>query len=278
MAHVYADLTTFKKYLTDLSDSFGSDSDADLLNALESASRTVDGHCNRTGPDHPMSGFGPRLGTNRYDGRWGSELALEDDLLSVTTVVGGSGTLVDETDFFKGPYDRAPYRYLTSPLPFNLTPWWTYTRRAVTVLGKWGYQDVTVLATAVNDVAGIANVTTTTTITTDAALIPGQTILIDAEQLYVRSVNLFTSSMDRAVNGTAAAAHLDNAPVSYFQYPSNVTRATLAIAQRRRKSRDAGLSGDFGGAAGMPTSIMPDRTERWILDDFLNDFKFALVA
>ncbi len=276
MAHVYADLNVFKAYLTDVAADFGSGSDADLLLALESASRTVDGHCKRTGPDHPMSGFGPRLGTNRYDGGFGNELYLDDDLLTITTVTGGSGTVVDETAFYKGPYDRPPYRYLLTPSNISGTVWYNVNRRAISVTGKWGYSDQAVLATQLN--GALAAVTTTTTITTDAAVVPGQTLLIGTEQLYVRSVSGLTASCDRGCNGTTAAIQADDSPVSFYQYPANVTRATLVIAQRRRKSRDAGLSGDFGGVAGMPATAMPDRTERWILDDYLSDYKFALVA
>lgn len=276
MAHVYADLTAFKQYLVDDATSMGTGSDPDLLIALESASRTIDAHCQRTHKDFPMSGFGPRLGVNRYDGTYSGDLELKDDLLTVTTVTNGSTTLTDNTSFFKYPYDAPRFRYLLSPTVTPSLIWTNTNRRAISVTGKWGYQDVQVLCSQLN--GALAAVTTTTTITLDTAVIPGQTLLIGSEQLYVRSVSGLTASCDRGCNGTTAAIQADDSPVSRYQYPANVVRCCLVIAGRRRKSRDAGLSGNFGGVAGMPTTFDPERSERWVLDDYLNEFKFALVA
>lgn len=270
--HVYAHLDAFKSYLVDVATNFGNSSDTDLLLTLESASRTVDGHCKRTGPDHPMSGFGPRLGTNRYDGVSGSELPLEDDLLALTgSVTVGGTSLTDESSYYKGPYDRAPYRYLAAPSRTGI--WWATIRRAISVPGKWGYSDDPLSLTTLN---GALDSSATSVVLT-AAAVPGMTLLVDAEQMYVRSIATVTATVDRGVNGTTAATHLTLAPVSYYRYPANVTRATLVIAQRRRKSRDAGLSGEFGSGV-TPTTANSERTERWLLNDYLSDYMFSLVA
>jgi hypothetical protein len=51
----------------------------------------------------------------------------------------------------------------------------------------------------------------------------------------------------RGQNGTTAATHLASAAAAIYLYPAEVTDATLQIAQRRWKARDAGADGSYGG-------------------------------
>jgi hypothetical protein len=105
MSHTYAPLTAFKDYIRDGgSGGTATTNDARLLAILESASRAVDHYTDRSVFG---SGFGPRLGTNRYDGNGSNVVPLDDDLLTVTSITlldapaGSSlGTPVADTDYY----------------------------------------------------------------------------------------------------------------------------------------------------------------------------------
>src|SRR3990170_2543849 len=100
--------------------SLGTTNDTLLLGVLASVSETIDDRLERSGFG---SGFGPRTGTNRYDGAGGSKLRLRDDLLTATTVTlldstesATTQTPVADTDYYllnaDGTYEPAPYRTL----------------------------------------------------------------------------------------------------------------------------------------------------------------------
>lgn len=276
MAHTYATLAEFKKYLRDQGDTLlGANNDALYLSFVEDASRSVDDHCRRTDYAFPMSGFGPRTGTNRYDGislyadsyqLAGTCLKLGDDLLSITSVTvrdsptGATRTLTDETHFLKVPYDRTPYRELVIHEDSSAT--WGLGHRGNDVAGKWGYQDVRDSLTAT---AAIILTTTETTVTVSAAaeFSAGQTLLIGSEQLYVRSTATTVLTVDRGVNGTTAAAHGAAAAISLYRYPQQVYTTTLRLAHRRWRTRDSGVTG-ADGSGDVPMHPMLD-SERSIL-------------
>lgn len=256
MGHTYATLDELKRFLGDTVAALGTDGDEDLLRKLEGASASIDEHCQRTDGRFTMSGFGPRIGTNRYDNPDDEELDLDDDLLSATTVAvtqswGGSPvTFVENTDFWCEPADRTPYRELEL-VPYVRTGWMSI-ERGISVTGKWGFQDSRV---AITTLAAAVTTTTATTISlTAAAASPGMTLLVDSEQMYVASVATTTATVRRGVNGTTAATHLISATVERYLYPSLVVDACLALAQARRKGRDAGLMGNYGGVGPAPAT------------------------
>src|SRR3954462_15311536 len=83
----------------------GTSNDTLLLGVLASVSSTIDDKCERSAFG---SGFGPRTGTNRYDGSAGNCLRLRDDLLTVssitlrlsTTATAVSPAPVADTDYY----------------------------------------------------------------------------------------------------------------------------------------------------------------------------------
>jgi len=280
VGHCYANLDQFKRYLVDVPGDYGNLNDDRLLRALLAASRKIDNHCSRTGYGYVVSGFGPRLGTNRYNGPGGRSLDLQDDLLTLTSVavldsVGSTPqTYTDETDFYKGPFDVAPYRSLD--LHGNGQTTWYSARRGVSVVGKWGkldqHEQLGILSTAVTS-------TTATTIHVSVEPSPGHTFLVGSEQQFVRAVDTHSgggwdATVVRSANGTTATTHLVSAQVDVYTYPPEVTECCLVIGQRALKSRDAGLTGDFGGLGGVPTQTHRD-TERSVLREYL--WPYAMV-
>lgn len=243
MTHTYASVEDFRRYLIDGGDATWTQSDTLLLTLLEGSSRRIDEWSDRS---RFGSGFGPRLGTNRYDVPDGDTLDLEDDLLIISSVGtidtfgGGTVTLVDETDVLKLPYDTAPYRSLV--LVSDAGASWGGAQRGNLVTGTWGYSNETyALGTG-----GTLTSSATSLILTGGSAYAGQTLLIDSEQLYVTASG-GTATVVRGVNGTTAATHAASAAVSAYRYPREVVTATLQLTARRHRMAQAGITGDFGG-------------------------------
>ncbi len=257
MPHTYATVDEANDYITSGGSTKFTGEAAPIkalkLSILESVSRRIDYVCHRSSFG---SGFGPRIGTNKYDGDGGSDILLRDDLLTVTTLgaatqFGGTPTtLVVDIDYlllnadgYTGPPWRKVRRQTAgAPLTFGFGP------RLVSVLGVWGYQDVTVPSTTTM-ASGFAASTTGTTFTTSATptIQPGHTLLVGTEQMYVRSVVTTTATVVRGVNGTTAAVHPDGSALAVYQYPGGVHDVALRLFMRRWKSRDAGADGTSGG-------------------------------
>lgn len=274
--HCYANVAQFKRFLLDTGTDFGTASDDDLLNTLQSASRSADAHCQRGGV---LPVFGPTVVTRRYTARGGTCLDLGVDFYSITGVTAipsfGSApiTYTVETDFYLEPFDGPPYRSLTLISGGQGT--WYGTVRGVTVTGITGKHSETQAYGTLS--GGISATVELLTMVSPPS--PGHTLRIGTEDLYVRAVNEnetlgYDVTIARGANGTTAAIHSDAAPVSVYVYPAEATRATLVLGQRRRKSRDAGLTGDFGGGP-VPITINRD-TERNILREYL--WPHALVS
>lgn len=258
MSHTYASLPALKDFIRDGGAAgTATTNDARLLAILESSSRAVDRFVDRS---HFGSGFGPRQGTNRYDGHGSAEVCLDDDLLTVSSIAlldapaGNSlGTPVADTDYYlrdrSGHYDTPPYRDLV----FHQYGSITYTGvgpRVTSVTGKWGYQDV---QSSVGTI-GTATNSQTTVVLSGGSAYAGQTLIVDSEQMYVTAFAGGTATVQRGVNGTTAAVHSAGAAAAIYLYPSEVADATLQIALRRWKARDAGADGSYGGGQ-LPTQV-----------------------
>lgn len=218
--HVYAPLPAFKAYLS--GGNVGTDRDTSMLAVLESASRSVDGFCNRG------SGFGPVLEARTFTSTSSTTpLLLGGDLLSITTLT------VDDDD--QSPAElTARTRSLTGYIG------------EVVIDGVWSYDYIAQPTGALDD--AVTAETTTWPVADGSLFSVGQTLLVDDEQALVLSIATDNLTVVRGVNGTTADDHLDEAAVSVYLYDASVVDATLRVALRRWKQRDAGLTGMFGGA------------------------------
>lgn len=248
MGHVYADLDEFKKFNSG-GDPGDTRNDAMLI-VLESASRAVDGFCRRG------SGFGPEIATRSYSGH-GQTLHLRADLLDIDEVTVG-GTITTD-------YTVDDPRTLTGPFGY---------RSAVTVEGTWGYWDahaeVAMLAVAMTDIDTEATVD-------DASLVNvGDVLLIDTEQVLVTAKTGDVLTVRRAENGTTGDAHDYAAAVDAYRYPAEVVDATLRVAQRRWKARDAGITPVYGEGPGLPGTANMD-TEASIMRMAVGHLRFSIV-
>jgi hypothetical protein len=249
LRHVYATLA-------ELNDTLTTGGAAALTNAgnnarklvmLDEVSRLIDAKA------HRGSGFGPWVGTKRYDGNRKDTLWLRADLVSLTSLSisptqgGVAVTPTVETDFYLaglGGYE-APYRKLIlhgegSPATFGTG------YRTIEVVGTWSYPYRTrVLAATVSEVLDTSETGVDVSASTEFS--PGMVMLVDSEQMYVTTVATNTLTVERGVNGTTAANHLTAAPVTIYVYDPSVHTLALRLAEKRWKARDAGADGTDGG-------------------------------
>lgn len=213
--------------------------DATLARLLEAACREVDG------PECAGRSFFVETGVRYFDAprevvQVTSPVLLVDDLLTVTGfATDEDGSRAYATVWTEGTdYDLEPHNEWPKTA-VQIGPWSTKTwpgyARGIRITGTWGYGDGA--GPSPWSAAGItATVATTagTTLTLSAGGVvkAGHTILVDTEQMFVRSVTesgTVTAVVERGVNGTTAASQ--NAKVvSLARYPSDVVRAALYLA------------------------------------------------
>jgi hypothetical protein len=240
------------------------------LGVLESVSRLIEARMERSAFG---SGFGPRTGTNRYDGCGRNYLRLVDDLLTVTSITilastgaASSTVLVADTDYYlldgNDGYSSGPYRKVL--LHQQGVSAFGSGFRVTDIVGSWGYQDEKYVSTT-TVASGLASDATVTTFTTSATptIEVGHTLLIGTEQLYVTGLSSTTATVVRGVNGTTAAVHANASAISVYRYPRQVSDVALRLFVRRWKARDAGADGSDGGGA-MP-SVSPQEGEDTII-------------
>lgn len=225
------------------------------LGILESISRLLESKMERSDFG---SGFGPRTGTNRYDGAGRNYLRLHDDLLSVTTIkiLGATGdltqtTLAADTDYYlldgNDGYGPAPYRKVL--LHRQGVSAFGSGFRVTDIAGSWGHSDERYVSTTTVS-SGLASDATATTFVTSASptIGVGNTLRIDSEQLYVTGLSSTTATVVRGANGTTAAVHANASAISVYRYDRRVVDVGLRLFLRRWKVREATTDGMDGGS------------------------------
>lgn len=266
--HTYASVAQLKDYLRDNGASeVDPAQDAFRLSRLESASRRVDEYCDRSAAlaEGSWTGFGPRIGTNRYDGSGELSLRLGDDLVSIASITRADSTggtpvaLVADTDYYIQPYGGPPYRTIRL-IELGLGPAWGL--RIWAVAGTWGGPGYGTLQADCSVASGLAADATTRSFILSASpdVSPGNTLLIGSEQLYLSGLNGTTATVVRGANGTTAATHPDTSTISVYTYHTSVVEGSLQIATRRLRASQAGLSGAYGGGD-VPDA--PQRETEW---------------
>jgi hypothetical protein len=282
MANAYADLATLKS--PSLLNVSVDDHDGRLLGLLGSASRWIDGYCDRH--------FAPRHGRLIFDGSsdgsGGDSLAVPD-LIEVSSIsVGlGSGRRSEWSadDWTLYPLNAEPDEpwgrpYTRIKVAAGSTRRFVGGHEAVIVDGVWGYNRRLVNSGwLVADMAPVGSGETSIAVAARSGVTPlavsaGHTIRIGDEQLYVTSadrtggVATATLVVERGVNGTSAAAHASARAASLFRYPDAVAEACLLLASSWWRQRDAA---PFSAAVEHQTSESAgvDRAVQRLLEPFL---------
>lgn len=213
--------------------------DADIVRAVERASRFAESFCHR----NFHATFGVRY-VRRHPRACASELLLPEDLATLSEVrVDEDGddtyelTLVENTDYWverdNDLDSNTPIMQLVlNPNGTQLSSWPT-RYRAVKLTGLWGYSYELESSTLTTNGA-LTAVATSVTVSASAAnlIYPGDTIVVESEQMEVTAVSTVTLTVVRGINGTTAATH-DTAKTVYLRrYPRDVERAVSADAAR----------------------------------------------
>lgn len=253
----YAAYATLAQLKTDLGISDTTD-DTLLLRKLEAASRAIESSrygCARH--------FYVKTATRTFTAGASSHLLLPVgyDLLSITTLK------TDEDDDWD--YDNTWATTDYHLYPFNEFPKWkifvksggdySFPRQeeGVQLVGLWGYGDgysATPYEADTTTAEELDASETAVDVTSGTNINAGNTILVESEQMYVQSKSSNTLTVVRGVNGTTAATHATAKTLSIYRYPDQIREATLRLASRLAKLRDA----PFGlvGAADMGTAMI----------------------
>lgn len=216
MTNAYVSLTTFKG--SGVLNISGTAEDTRLFQLLEAASRQIDSFTRRhfysvTATKH-LSGNGMR---------W---LLLPHDLIVVTSLKedtnrdGTHETTWATTDYVLWPHGANPTGGLDVARPFTAIEVDQRSTGAQDVFlpgqqmyelaARWGYWERTEdVGTDVDEGSGVTAAATTIVVDDATQLNTGDTLLIDAEQLYVigRNTGTNTLTVRRGINGTTAATH-----------------------------------------------------------------------
>ncbi len=279
MTNAYCDLATLKS--GGALNITGAAHDARLLALLEESSRWIDAFCNRH--------FYLLHATRRFDGGGGRQLQVPDlaGVTSLKTLKGGEGRESGEpagagvgvgeiwgADDYRlyplnaepgQPWGRPYTRLLVNP-DSSAKSRFPQGSATVEIAGKWGFQEVTAdSGTVIKDNSPIGPsdtrlmVKAATAANADAvALSAGHTLAIGEEQLYVtgQSGQLEAElTVQRGVNGTAAASHNAGAAVAVYRYPTAVAEACLQLASQLWNDRGytpIAAGGSRSGVGGGP--------------------------
>lgn len=200
-------------------------------------------------------------------------LTIFEDLASITTLLvddDANGTyeltLVENTDFW---VERENDLDTNTPITLlRLNPdattvqiySWPTRKRAIKLTGLWGYS-YELEDTTIDTAEALDTTETDVTVSATAAslIFPGDTIVIDSEQMAVTAVASVTLTVVRAINGTTAAAHDTAASVYVRRYPRDVERAVSERVVGLRWDVQSGyagmasLTGDPSVSAGRTT-------------------------
>ena len=240
----------------------GDGGDGRLLSLLEGVRRMVDRRCNRY--------FSVLEATRRFDGDGRTRL-LVPDLVSIDE--SGVRTYEDMDGVFERTWGAGDYVLL----PLNADPVsrgnsgsrpytsvavsggavrerrWPAGPGTVQVAGQWGWWRH--LRRAAGTVERVPDTEATVVAVSDRdGIHAGVTVLVDSEQMYVRSYSGGSLTVVRGVNGTEAAAHDGGAPVGVVEYPGPVVEAVVLQASRLQR-RMAGAVGPPEGGGGLDEDV-----------------------
>ncbi len=230
---------------------------ARLLAVLSAASAQIERGAGRR--------FSPRAAAIQHDYTSPLELLLDDDLLELTSLTNGDGSAISLSDVITVP-DNFPASLLrlTGNSAFF---WYLSTVQAISVTGIWGWHDRpaemwrnssdTVQNNPLS--SGATSITVSDADGADAETETprfqvGHLLKIESEFVRVVAVNTATNVLTvlRGVNGTSAASHVLNTPISTYQPPADVNQLVLRWASWLYKEPD---SAEF---AAVPDTLLND--------------------
>lgn len=178
----------------------------------------------------------------QYDRRTGDcILRLPDSLLSVTSLTF-TGTALASTDYYLAPQDSCPAREIAlySGGSYTLP---SASTASIVLVGIWGYHPA---PSAMWKVSGatvqsnpMTDSATTFTASSSTPLEVLQYIRVDSEYMLITAINTSTHvvTVERAVNGTTAAAHTQNTAIYTYEPVEDIADECARLAIRRYQLR-----------------------------------------
>jgi len=227
----------------------GTGYDVRLRGVVEAVSKEIDRYVVRT--------FQPQVRTRTFDGD-ASTLLLVPDLIAVTTLKednnedGTFDTTWNANDYILRPlnadptedYGRPYTSIMVSPKSNGTQDEFLAGPQRYEIDGTWGWNAVTRLS-AVAASGSLDSTGTSLTVDT-AGLEPGQTIIIDSEQIYIRETATTAITAARGVNGSTAGTHGSRSAINYYVYPEPIVEAAIIQAARLWKRKDSGFADQIG--------------------------------
>lgn len=224
--------------------------DAALLRIMGAVSRGIDRGLNRI--------VYSQLATRYYTGNGKLRLPLFDDVQTVTTLKVATGadpatfdtTLVADTDYYLTPDNRdwEPATAIeANPYSTSIGLPFPPGRRRVQLVGRFGYSALSeATGQTVQNATEITAGGTALTVTSTADIDAGEVLVLGTEEVYVSAVTSPTGlTIQRAVNGTTAAAHANGVAISRRRYPEDIEEACrMQVARFFREKRSGGQMGD----------------------------------
>jgi hypothetical protein len=142
-----------------------------------------------------------------------------------------------------------PYGQIRSDLGLGVEGF-ALGRSRLSIEGLWGYRYFLAdSGSGISNGGGISAGVTVVPVDAVTEIQAGMTIVIESEQMLVRSVTGTNLTVKRGINGTSASTHADATAISFVAFPAEVSEATALLTARYWKSKDATSAG-LAGATG----------------------------
>lgn len=263
--NAYADVATLK------SDAYcgitPTTEDAYLRNLLEQSSRLIDWWAGRF--------FYCRNETLYFDGS--SDPLRIGDILSISAFATDDdddatfeNTYTEDTDYRLYPLNDFPKTEARIMSTGSYSGFASGVDKGIEITGVFGYGDgnsATPYSTSVDTLGdNLSDSATSFDVVDDGGNFGiGQTVLVDAEQIYITGISTDTLTIIRGVNGTTAVGHNAASGMYVYQYPQPIAQACLITAMRAWKRKDSAyqdvVSGGELGTVITSKGIDPDVAE-----------------
>src|SRR5574341_73368 len=251
----YREYTTVNEVRSVYKEIAGAGDDPLFLEIIQEVSRMIDEQSNRS--------FVPQVDTRLFDlpplrkpnylfsmqtigAQAGEEIMFDLDLLVLTTLTNGDGTVIDSSKYWLHPNNKTP-KFSIALRPSSGLIWQPSSggdvEQVISALGIWGYHDdynnAWTGAGTITDGAGITANATTYTASTGHGIQAGFLLKMENEFVYVPTVATNLITIVRGVNGSTAAAHATATPVSYWKNHAGIVglcRRSVASLYALRKN------------------------------------------
>lgn len=183
------------------------------------------------------------MGINSCFGRMLDVDREADDLLAVTTLTNGDGSVLGASTYSLRPYNVYPKA--TIALEQSSGAFWSfpYTDSRITLAGTWGYVphwgSHLSASGAVIPVGNLSDSATSVTLASGGgAFSVGDLIVVDSEWMLVTGVSSNTLTLVRAQLGTTAAAHTSGAAIYLYTVVDDIRFAVREMVVYYYKTKD----------------------------------------